>query len=123
MALYPCSMHGARFRGTANHWYGFVSQLDSTQRYHLRLCAQDHEALEELVQQELAEVSNDESVPYPEITDCFSCKAPIEDRYAVVIMTGYRGKEDKRQWMAGLHPSCSVPAWLGQALQGGAQAA
>ena len=112
MAIYPCTVHGARFRGPANHWYGFVSREDSTTRSHLRLCNADSEALGEIVQQEMAEISQDETVAYPEVTHCFGCKLPIEDRYAIVIITGFNKGDDKRQWMSGLHHACGLPGWL-----------
>jgi len=123
MALFPCSVHGSRFRGPASHFYVFVSRDDSTTRSHVRLCMQDAAGMAELLDEQFAEVSSDETVPYPEIDSCLGCHMPIEDRHGVVIVTGYVKGADKKQWMAVLHSHCGLPSWLASVHERGLQAA
>jgi len=123
MALFPCASHGARFRGPASHWYIFEARDSRTDRAHIRTCRTCAEELVELVSATMDEVSMDETVPYPELVKCFGCELPIEDRVGSVIVTGYPRGDDKRQWIAGLHPACGMPGWLDALAQKGRQAA
>jgi len=123
MALFPCASHGTRFRGSASHWYIFESRDSRTDRAHIRTCRTCAQEIVELLGAIMLEVSMDETVPYPDVTTCVGCELPIEDRYGVVIVTGYPRGDDKRQWMGGLHVACGMPAWLDALAQKGRQAA
>jgi len=123
MALFPCAVHGTRFRGQALHAYGFVSRRDSTTRSHLRLCDRDMTGLVELAQEQMLAVSNNEEDLYPDILECCGCHLPIEGSYDVWIVTAYPAKQDKQQFIAGLHYDCALPTWFGSLHERGLQAA
>lgn len=112
MGLFPCTVHGVRFRGMASHFYGFRSAADSSTRSHLRLCRDCSVDVAELASRTLAEVSPDDGVAYPEAVQCCGCSQPLESSYDTVILTGYPLKDDKRQWIGYMHRECGPPGWF-----------
>lgn len=121
--LTPCMHCGRRVRGPGSSLYGYVPSDHGDLRYRTKLCVGCAEDAGELIQEHLVEVSMDPTVPYPEISDCTKCGQPIEQRWRPIMITWYFPKREQTQYLGVLHPSCEVPEWLGQALQGGLQAA
>lgn len=123
MALFPCTVHGTRFKGPAEHWYVFLAHGQHSQRAHLRVCRNCSDKLLEWAQEELIPVPDDYDVAMPGIVTCAGCERPIDVSDQALIMTGYVRKDDPRQLMGGLHAECGMPEWLGTAVQRGHQAA
>jgi len=123
MALFPCTVHGERFRGAAEHWYVFMAAGIQSQRSHLRVCRKCSDQLLEWSQEHLVPVPDDYDVPVPEVKGCADCSLPIGVDAKPLIVTGYVRKDEPHQLMGGLHEKCAVPDWLGVAVQRGHQAA
>lgn len=121
--LTPCLHCGQRPRGPGASLYGFVPSTSGDLRWRTKLCVGCASDALELIQEELAEVPMDKTLPYPVVDRCSGCVLPVVGPYRPIVVTAYFPKKEAVQYMGALHEACEVPAVLGQALQGGLQAA
>jgi hypothetical protein len=96
MALFPCTNHGARYRGPAVHAYPCIANGGSFERRPLKLCPDCAELLVLWADAHLTRIDDDQ-VDHTDgwITACVQCGTARDESYPVFLTMYLRNSEPR----------------------------
>jgi hypothetical protein len=98
MALFPCTNHGARYRGPATHAYPCIISGNVAERRPLKLCANCAELLVLWADAHLTPVTDDQLTQGDGwITACAQCGLARDESYPI-FLTMYMRDEQPRHY-------------------------
>ncbi len=95
MALSPCSVDKARYRGPAHHVYPAILVGVETQRTHHRLCVEHLDEMLTWLDAHLDRVELQQDFTQPVEQKCLACEQPIGFDRAAVFVTAYPLQDER----------------------------
>ena len=116
MALYPCAIHGAPYRGAASHVYPGVIYGSQTTRTHVRCCAGCAQVVLDLLSLSGASLDDPQRGASGRDHACHACDSPDVQDGAALFVTAYVDNV-RSDWLARLCAQCAERAGEAGALE------